>query len=108
VSPEDTSIPVQHPVPHPVPQPAPQSRQEPMPIRAEPGPMEILRPDGHSYGMPPSPASKNQGLPIVNASHGPVVKPPEGQRQFDTIKPEAPAKQGIGIPARTLFEKTDR
>src|SRR5271157_95440 len=102
--------------PLPAPQPVPQPRQEPVPARAEPGPMEILRPDGRSYGMPPSPATKSQVQPIANAAHGPVIRPPaikavsppDTPKHFDTIKSEAPAKQGIGIPARSLFEKTDR
>ncbi len=85
--------------------------------RVEPGPMEILRPDGRSYGMPPS-SKPSRPEPIGRAeaaAHGTVTRPPvksdysyrpEIVKPAEAAKPESPSKQGI--PARSLFEKTDR
>ncbi len=93
--------------------------QAPAEARHEPGPMEILRPDGRSYGMPPSPkSSRPEPLGRAEAAaHGTVTRPPgkpeyvprtEIAKPVEAIKQDTPSRQAMGIPARSLFEKNDR
>ncbi|HTX44342.1 MAG TPA: hypothetical protein VMC61_06390, partial [Methanocella sp.] len=70
------------------------------PARAEPRPMQVLRPESKPYTPPPPRPEPAARLPEA-------PKPLEKPRPMETHRYEAIPRQGIGVPAKSLFDKRD-
>ncbi len=75
--------------------------------KVEPRPMHVLRPDSKPYASPPAsltpePAARPQGM----AQEAPKL--PEKPGPMETHRYDATSRQGIGVPAKSLFDRRDR
>jgi hypothetical protein len=78
-----------------LPEPAKVSIVDPVrePPKKELRPMQVLRPEPRSE----------------SAVHGPATRPPvEAPRPMETHRYDTIPRQGIGVPAKSLFDKSDR
>lgn len=91
------------------------------PAKIEPRPMQVLRPDSKPYIPLPAPIKPEPIARAEAAAHGPVTrppnklettpeapKPPEKPKPMETHRYETMPRQGIGVPAKSLFDKRDR
>jgi hypothetical protein len=88
------------------PEPVKVSIVEPIkePVKIEPRPMQVLRPEpiARAESAAHGPATRPPGN-VPEAS-----KPPEKPRPMETHRYDMIPRQGIGVPAKSLFEKSDR
>ncbi len=64
----------------------------------EPRPMQVLRPEPMAHG----PSARSHGRPEAEAA-----KPPEKPRPMETHRYDMAPRQGIGVPAKSLFDRSD-